>query len=459
MSAQKGQGSSAALISEVVTDSRKPMHAGSLFFALSGENFDGHDYVEQAVNKGVGGVVVSRKNALDGVQLPSEVAVLWVEDVLKALQDLAAAYRKFWGGKVVCVTGSNGKTSTKDMIASAVDKQFKVIKTQGNLNNHIGLPLSILSADAEHDLGIFEIGMNHRGEIVPLAKIACPEVGVITHVGMAHIEFLKTQENIAREKGDLLRNLDENGVAIIPADVPYKEILCESVKARVCTVGMGEGDFHGEIAEVTAEGSKVILLQDDEKVSFFLPVSGTHMARNALLASAVAHILGVPLQEIAKNLEQLELTPGRMQQREVEGLCILDDTYNANPDSMLAALDAMKGISIKGRYIAVLGGMGELGTESLNGHTQVGQAIANKEISVLIAVGEKAKMIADAAKQKGHTQVIWVASPHEAAAELMKFATPDDLILCKGSRSERMEIVWQSLTNFTNTKTFSRQSQ
>ena len=433
-------GNPAVPVTNISSDSRA-LKPGDLFIAIRGEKFDGHDYLADAARLGAAGAIVEREIA----GLPASFSLIVVADSVRGLQSLASAYRTTLRLTSVCITGSNGKTSTKDLCASVLAQRYHVTRTAGNLNNHLGVPFSILRADSTHDVGVFEIGMNHAGEIAPLAAIARPDIGIITNVGVAHIEFLGTREAIAQEKGALAEAVGEKGTVILNADDAFTPSLAKRTRARVMTAGLLGGEVRATDLEHLSTGTRFRLHASGQCVQADLPVPGEHMVRNALLACAAGISLGLSLDECAAGLRALNLTAGRLTQKTIGGIRILDDTYNANPDSMSAALVTLARMPGAGRRIAVLGGMGELGKESEHGHRSVGEVAGREKIGCVITVGESARWIAEAAENSGVSTVIRTADADEATRTLRDIAQPGDTVLVKASRSARLERIVQAL--------------
>lgn len=434
------QGDGASATSVVTTDSRK-LEAGALFVAIAGERFDGHDFVRQAAEIGALGAIVHRD--IDG--LPEDFAVLRVDDTLVAFQQLAANYRASLPVKIVAITGSNGKTSTKDLIASVLERGHKVLKTDGNFNNHIGVPITLLRLDRSVELAVLEMGMNHPGEIAPLAAMAKPEVAVITTIGMAHIEFMGSREAIALEKGMLAEAIGPEGLVILNGDEDTTAGIAARCVAPVVRAGLHGGEIRAEAIEQDLCGSTFTIVSGERRVQGELSTPGLHMVRNALFAVAVGEYFGMPLEECAAGLADATLTKGRLQRKTVHGLDVLDDTYNANPDSMVAALQTLAQLKTGGRRIAVLGRMGELGSEAEAGHKRVGAAAAEQRIDCVVSVGTEAAWITDVAAEKGLRETYNVPNTDEAARLLGKVARVGDLILVKGSRAAAMERVVEKL--------------
>ena len=424
------------VLRKVFTDSRKPEIDG-LFFALKGENFIGDLYAEAALKGGATLVVV---HSWKSGEVPAGKAVIEVPDTLFALQRLAHWWRSQLDIPVVCITGSNGKTSTKDFTSAVLSQAFHVNATKGNLNNHIGLPLTVLATEKEHAAAIYEIGMNHSGELSPLCEIARPKYGIITNIGSAHIEFLGTREAIAEEKGTLARYLPEDGLLFTPAACDFNEYFRARTRARLIPVGNGRGIVRAENIRPQADGTRFdLVIEGEETCDVFIPVLGKHMVTNALLAAAVGWRLGIPAEKIALGLSSVRLTTGRMRRIQWEGITLLDDTYNANPESMEAAIETLSDMEVSegAQRIVVLGKMGELGVHSGASHSRIGKFAAAKGLR-LIAVGEGAEAIAEAGEAPHFTDI------HAAADWLRENSNPGDVILFKGSRTAAIEKVLQT---------------
>ena len=434
------RGDGARRVTTVCTDSRA-INAGDLFLALRGENFDGHAFVAEAARLGAAGAVVDRE--MEG--LPENFPVIEVANTLAALQQIAAYYRRSIPLKSVVITGSNGKTSTKDFTAALLEERFRVIKTGGNLNNHIGLPLTILRAVSEDQIGVFEIGMNHAGETEPLARIARPDIGIITNIGVAHIEFLGSRDAIAQEKGMLAEAVPEDGAVILDAEDDYTPSISERAKARTILCGIGAGEIRAADIRFDAGGSRFQVNAFDQEFEAGITVPGEHMVRNALFAVAVGIIFGLTPAECAAGLARANLTKGRLEQKNIRGIHVIDDSYNANPDSMVAALRTLAQMPATGQRIAVLGRMGELGAEAERGHRQAGEAAGLLKIDCVVGVGKDAAWIAQSARVNGVGHVFQVGSTKEAAGLLRTLAQPGDVLLVKGSRSSHMEKIVEGL--------------
>jgi UDP-N-acetylmuramoyl-tripeptide--D-alanyl-D-alanine ligase len=427
-------------VTNVCTDSRA-LKAGDLFVALRGEKFDAHTFIAEAAKRGAAGAIVEEFPA----ELPPGFAVIRVADTLRGLQQLGANYRRTLSLQVVGLTGSNGKTSTKDLTAAALGENFQVTKTEGNFNNHIGVPLTLLRARDADQIGVFEMGMNHPGEIAPLAAMAAPEVGIITNIGMAHIEFMGSREAIAQEKGMLAEALPPSGTLILSAHDDFSQAIAARSKADVVLAGIGKGEVFASDLHAHATGTKFVLHADGHKADAELSVPGEHMVRNAVLAVAAGRVFGLSLEECAVGLTKLRLTKGRLEQKVIRGIQVIDDTYNANPDSVVAALHTLASMSAAGRRVAVLGRMGELGAEAERGHRLVGEAAAKAHLDCVIGVGAEAQWITEAAWRGGVEKIVHVETTEEATKVLRDYAKAGDVVLVKGSRSARMERIVEGL--------------
>lgn len=414
------------------TDTRT-IPAGAVFFALRGDRFDANDFAAQALQSGATIAVVDRWEG----ECPAHAAVIRVPDTLAALQRLAAWYRRKWEIPVLGITGSNGKTSTKDFTAAVMDRAFEVCANRGNLNNHIGLPLSILTLEDRHQVGIFEMGMNHPGEIAPLCEIAKPKLGIITNIGSAHIEYMGSREGIAEEKGALARSLPEDGALFVPAGCDFLDYFKRRTKARVIAVGNGRGLVRAENLRQEESFACFDLVIEDSRVEVRLPVAGKHMVNNALLAAGAGWFLGIAPEEIAAGLSNAVLTSGRLRRFNSAGITVIDDTYNSNPESVLAALDTLAETPVGegGQRYAMLGRMGELGPLAPQAHLQAGQRAAERGF-VVVAVGDGAQGISEGA---GGAE--YIPDKEQAAAWIAERAKPGDVVLFKGSRSVALERV------------------
>jgi UDP-N-acetylmuramoyl-tripeptide--D-alanyl-D-alanine ligase len=431
---QVAAGNPAALANGGVSTDTRTLSPGAVFFALRGENFDGNAFAQTALEKGAAVLIVHEWQG----ECPPQAAVIVVPDSLRALQKLAHWWRKQLSLHVVCITGSNGKTSTKDFTAAVLSRKFKVSATSGNFNNHIGLPLTVLATTQEHEAAVWEIGMNHAGELAPLCEIARPKYGIITNIGTAHIEHLGSRDAIAEEKGTLARALPAEGTLFIPAICDYHEYLRQRTKAHLIPVGNGRGLVRAENPRFEADCTIFqLVIEGEGTAEVTLPVPGKHMVTNALLAAGVGWKLGVPVAEIAAGLNAACLAAGRLRRYLTAGIIIIDDTYNANPESMAAAIETLAEMPLGtgARRFAVLGRMGELGPHAPAAHLKAGELAAARGLRV-IAVGEGSAGIAE-----GAGGALYFPDLAAAAAWLRSDVKPGDAVLFKGSRSATVEKV------------------
>jgi UDP-N-acetylmuramyl pentapeptide synthase len=446
------------LFQGVSSDSRR-IQPGEIFVALRGEQFDGHDYLQQVAERGAAAAIVS-----DASRVPEslDLPVIEVGDTLRALQQFAANYRQAMLLRTVAVTGSNGKTSTKDMLATLLAERFCTVKTEGNFNNHIGVPLSLLRIRRSHEVGVFEMGMNHPGELAPLAAMVAPSVSIITNVGPAHLEGMGDEQAVAREKAAAILALPPDGVAVLNADNRWTSFLRRRAVSRVVTAGFAaDANVRAGNVQRTADGVEFDLIlppldsanwprvvpprglvsETPSPVRVKLAAIGDHWISNALLAATAARVFGLTTDEIAAGFAKIALPAMRMQSSEVDGVRWINDAYNANPDSMRAALQALALWPAQGRRVAVLGDMLELGAESERLHRQLGVEVARLKLDLLVAVGPMAGFIAGEARANGMDTgsiVICDAVP-QAATALRARVQPDDCVLVKGSRGMKME--------------------
>ena len=417
---------------------------GELFFAVKGERLDGHDYVNAALERGAVAAIV-RKDELH--RFDSRQRLLAVDDTLVALQGLATAVRKLWGKPLVGVTGSAGKTTTKEAIAHVLAAKFRVLKSEGNFNNHFGLPLMLLKLEPEHDVAVIEMGMSHAGEIRALAKIAQPEIGVVTNVAPVHLEFFDSLAGIAKAKYELVESLPANGTAVLNADDEYVSQFGRGFKGKVVLYGtQATADVRAENVQTRgAEGSEFDIVVASARQHTRMPLVGEHNVLNAAAAVAVGLVRGIGLAEIVAALATLKPAEKRGQVLQVGNIMVINDCYNSNPKALNAMVDALSTMKA-GRRIVVAGEMLELGSAGEEMHRAAGQHIARKKIDVLIGVRGLAKAMVEGARDAGGSAE-FVASP-EAAGEWLSRETQDgDVVLLKASRGVKLEKAletWQS---------------
>jgi UDP-N-acetylmuramoyl-tripeptide--D-alanyl-D-alanine ligase len=420
--------------------------AGELFFAVQGERFDGHDFVEAALANGAVAAVVSmRWLEPAGMDLSR---LLRVPDhdgcgVLDSLQQLARAVRRAWGKRVIAVTGSAGKTTTKEAVAQVLGAKFKVLKSQGNLNNGFGLPLQLLRLEAEHDVAVIEMGMNHAGEIAALGRIAEPDWAVVSNVAPVHLEFFADGiAGIARAKYELVESLPADGVAVLNGDDEYVAKFGAGMGDRPIFYGSGEGAQVRavQIAEVGAEGVVFTVTAYGERASVQLRLLGRHNVHNALAAIAVGLRSGMSLADCAGALEGLRAGDKRGEMSEWHGATLINDSYNSNPralDSMVEALLAMPA-SGEGRHIVVAGEMLELGAEGEALHAACGRRMAERGVDIVLGVRGLAEALV-AGAVAGGVDAMFMATPEEAGLWLRENLRAGDAVLLKASRGVRLE--------------------
>jgi UDP-N-acetylmuramoyl-tripeptide--D-alanyl-D-alanine ligase len=434
----------------ISTDSRT-IKKGELFIPLKGNQFDGHDFIPQVLVKGASGVMVRKGFSLSGISRQSDkLFIIEVSDCLDALGDLAHFLRMRSPVKVVAITGSNGKTSTKEMSALVLQKQYQVLKNEGNLNNLIGLPLTLLRLSRKDEVAVLEMGMNRPGEIRRLSKISQPNIGLITNIGPVHLEGLGSLAQVQEAKGELFETLTEDDCALINYDDSLVKQLASRCRAKKISFG-----FH-KASDIRAQD--VCFLKDNrvcfqliskgEEVRVVIPALGLHHVYNALAASAVGIALGVNLKKIAERLKGFRPLPGRSKVFIIgKGVRLIDETYNANPRSMEIALKTLMKVKGRGRGIAILGDMRELGDDSPFWHREVGKCAGDSGIEYLVLLGQFAPFVAEGAESAGLPKArIFIGRTHEDIALQVKgILKRGDWILIKGSREMQMEKVMDFL--------------
>jgi len=416
-------------------DSRS-VGAGQLFFAVKGERLDGHDFVNEALEKGAVAAIV-RKDRLG--QYADKTQLLAVEDTLVALQALATAVRKLWGRPLVAVTGSAGKTTTKEAIAHVLGTRFGVLKSEGNFNNHFGLPLMLLKLEPQHAVAVIEMGMSHAGEIRALATIAQPEIGVVTNVAPVHLEFFDSIADIARAKYELIESLPASGTAVLNADDQYVSQFARGFKGKKVMYGThATADVRAEnIQPKRTEGSEFDVVIGSVREHAALPLLGAHNVLNALAAVAVGVERGLKPAEAVGALATLAPADKRGQVLQLGNITVINDCYNSNPTALNAMVDALAAMPAQ-RRIVVAGEMLELGPAAEEMHRASGQHVAEKKMDVLVGVRGMAHAMVDGATQAG-TRAEFMATPEEAGEWLALEARDGDVVLLKGSRGVKLE--------------------
>lgn len=438
-------GESNKSFNSVSTDSRRILE-GQLFFAIRGENFDGHTYVKEAIEKGAAGAVVEKDP--NGTEIYKNATLIKVDSTVRALGDLANAWRKkFRKLKVVCITGSNGKTTTKEMTHSILSIRYSVLKNSGNFNNNIGLPLTLLKLEDTHDICVAEIGMNDFGEIRELTNIADPDIGAITNIGRAHLEKLGDLEGVAKAKGELVENFDKDKTFIVNNDDPYTRQIAHGVNCRKVYFGTQSDKNDISARNIRQEGTRSIsfdLVTGDKTLNVRIRGIGKHNVLNSLCAASIAYSLGITPEEIQAGLERY--TPAHMRLEILEspqGYTIINDSYNANPDSVSRALEELASLKNNNKTIAVLGDMLELGATSAREHRMIGEMINDLKIDYTICIGKFSKCIKEGITDR--SRVFHTDSHQDATSMLINIAKKGDIILVKGSRGMAMEKIIQNL--------------
>lgn len=431
------------LISGVTIDSRK-IKPGNLFVPFKGEHVDGHKYVEEAIANGAAAALWQQ----DVPNPPRHLPLIIVADCLIALQELARKYRNELNVKVVGITGSNGKTTTKDMTASLLSLAYKVQKTEGNFNNHIGLPLTVLSLNEDTEIAVLEMGMSGRGEIALLTKLACPDAVVITNIGEAHLLDLGSREAIAEAKLEILQGLKPGGLAVLHGDEPLLMERINRYQGNIKLQTFGRKDTNDlypiEITQL-AQGNRFKINTSGE--TFELPVLGTHNILNALAAMLIARYFSIPFEKMSEGLEGIKLTNMRMELVEGRhGEKIINDAYNASPTSMMAAIELVSNLQGYDRKILVLGDMLELGPEEEQYHLQIGEGLNPEQIDLLFTYGELGTHIANGARNAlGDERVFAFSDKEELLRQLQRYVRKDTLVLVKASRGMKLEEVVKAL--------------
>ena len=427
-------GDPAALVTGYSIDSRT-IRPGELFFAVKGEKFDGHDFVAQALEKGAVAAVIAAKFSPTGNSAP----LIAVDDTLIALQTLAASVRRLWAKPLIAVTGSAGKTTTKEAIAHVLASRFNVHKSAGNFNNHFGLPLMLVKLEPEHGVAVVEFGMSHAGEIAALAKIAQPNIGVVTMVAPVHLEFFNSIADIARAKYELIQSLPPTGTAILNADDEYVSQFGRDFQGKVVTYGLAPtASVRAEYIQSRGQqGSEFDVVAAGRRANATLPLIGSHNVHNALAAVAVALEQGIPLPQAVSALATLTPADKRGEVLRFGNITVINDCYNSNPKALSAMVDALSTMPAK-RRLVVAGEMLELGPQGEEMHRECGRHIARRKIDLLLGVRGLAQAMVANAREAG-VSADFVSSAEEAGAWLRTNTRDGDVILLKASRGVKLE--------------------
>jgi UDP-N-acetylmuramoyl-tripeptide--D-alanyl-D-alanine ligase len=438
-------------VKNVCTDSRTAK-AGDIFFAIKGEKFDGHDFVGEVAAKGVAAVVIEKSKAQSlRSKVKDDVGVLAVDDVRVAFGRFAAAYRKDFSIPVICVGGSNGKTTTKELVASVLRQKFSTLWSEASFNNDVGVPATLLRLERSHQAAVLEAGTNHPGELAALVRLVQPKFGIITSIGREHLEFFGDVAGVAQEEGMLAELLPADGKLFLNGDSEWADKISARTKAKVVRVGFGEkNDWRAKKVRLDKSGTTFHVETAEERLKGFageyrINLLGRHQVTNALYAIAAGAELGLTRDEIGDGLLACPPPKMRMQFWEASGVRVLDDAYNANADSMRAALETLCGLPLQGRRVAVLGDMAELGAQTEPAHAEIGKYCAELQIGQLFTVGKNSAATAKAAREAGLLRVIEFVDVEAAMKALKNFLKPGDVVLLKASRSSRLERIAETL--------------
>jgi UDP-N-acetylmuramoyl-tripeptide--D-alanyl-D-alanine ligase len=408
-----------------------------LFIAIRGERFDGHDFIGEAIKKGAGAIIV--QNSKFKIQNSKNIPIILVKDTIKSLGDLAKFHRQRFSLPVIAITGSNGKTTTKEMVSHCLGSKFSVLKSEGTKNNKIGVPLTLLKLNSNHDIVVIELGTNHFGEIEYLTRITSPDIGVITNIGPAHLEFLNNLEGVFKEKISLIKGINSNGLGIINGDDRFLQRLIRNRKIfsyglkRACDLNAKDINFSRRTINFKVSN------QD-----FSLNTIGSFNIYNALAAIFLSLIFGLSLKSISEILKEFEFPEGRLKIKEFKDILILDDTYNSNPLSLKLALEAIS--KYKGRKILVMGDMLELGSKEEQFHREIAKFVGKANISIFISLGRLSEITALEVKRKNFCKDVFLSNNCDEIKDILKKTLrARDLVLIKGSRKMGMERILESL--------------
>ncbi len=441
---ERRRGSLETPIQRVCTDSRLAQ-PGDLFIAIPGERFDAHVFLPDVAKKGIAAAFVEKSKVVPEI---ADCAVIAVESGRRALGHIAARYRDDFSLPIIAVGGSNGKTTTKELLASVLKQKLNTLWSEASFNNDIGVPLTLLRLENSHQAAVLEVGTNHPGELAPLLAMIRPRFGIITNIGREHLEFFGDIDGVIREEGTLPELLPADGIFFANGDDPHTAELVKRTRAQVVRVGTSEGnDWRAVNVRLDKTGASFRVETREPELSgdYRVNLIGRHQVNNALFALAVGAALGLNRNELAKGLAECQPPKMRLQVWELNGVRVLDDAYNANADSVIAALQTLGDLPCKGRRVAVLGDMAELGTHSESAHEEVGRRAAELGVDQLFAIGKMASVISRGARGAGLTRVLEFLDVEPAADAVRRFLKPGDSLLLKASRSSRLERVAELL--------------
>ncbi len=442
-------GVAALPIKDICTDSRSAQ-AGNLFLALRGERFDGHDFLAEVAARGVAAVMVERR------KMPASLppcALLVVDDVRVAFGKIAAAYREQFNLPVIAVGGSNGKTTVKELLASVLRQKVSTLWSEASFNNDIGVPATLLRLEQKHHAAVLEVGTNHPGELAPLVKMVRPKFGVITNIGREHLEFFGDLAGVAQEEGVLAELLPADGKLFLNGDHEWAEKIAARTQAQIVRVGFGEMNvWRAKGVRLDKNGVTFQIMAPEEKFAgeYRINLLGRHQVANALLAISIGAEMGLNRPEIEQGLAECQPAKMRLNFWEAGGVRVLDDSYNANADSTIAALETLCDLPLQGRRVAVLGDMAELGPHTEAAHEEIGRRAAELKLNQLFAVGKMAAVTAQAARAAGLVRVFEFADVEGALKAVKNFLKPGDVVLLKASRSARLERIAETLRAGSN---------
>ncbi len=425
------------IIKNISIDSRK-IKDGFLYIPINGEHFDGHDFITSAFESGA--VCTLTEYQPDNTDNPHIV----VKSTFQALKDIAEYYRSLFSVPVIGISGSSGKTSTKELIYSVLSEHFNVLKTEGNLNNEIGVPQTLFNLRDEHEAAVIEMGINHFGEMTNIAKMVRPDIAVITNIGCAHLEFLGSRDGILKAKTEMFKFLSKDGIAVLNGD---DDKLSTVDYVDTCFFGFDtKNDFYSsDIKPCGLDGTQFKIVHNGDSVDVFIPSLGKHMILNALAAYAIARRLSMPEEKIISGIRTFKNIDGRFNIIKTDNITIINDCYNANPESVKASLEVMG--TLQGRRVAILADMGELGDNSSKMHTETG-AFAAQRVDVLICIGKQSKFIIDGAQKSNSSIICYHFDTNSQAIEKLKgILEKDDTVLVKGSHAMKLEEITESLKN------------
>ena len=443
-SGQLRGGSPGRLIQRVCTDSRQ-VEVGDLFIALEGENFDGHDFLPQILARGAAAALV---DAGKSSKYPVGLVCIEVANVRQAYGKIAGTYRRQFSLPVIAIAGSNGKTSTKALVASVLGTELITLASEGSFNNDVGVPATLLRLEHTHQVAVLEVGTNHPGELAPLLDLIAPRFGILTSVGREHLEFFRNIEAVAREEGMIAEALPADGVLFINGDMPCLTEILARTRARIVKVGFGhDNDWRVSHLRNLPEGTtfRVETPEPEYDGDYHINLIGRHQALNAALALGVGRELGLSRAVLRRGLAECQGAKMRLEIKHGDGWTVLNDTYNANADSMIAALETLRDYPCTGRRIAILGEMGELGDSSKTAHEEVGRFAAQTSVDTLLTIGAQGLIIGRAAHAAGLADVEQIDEIHQVSAKIRSLLRAGDVILLKASRAARLERVVQSL--------------